>query len=334
MSQRDIVLIGGSAGSTSAINTIVSSLPADSRASVFIVTHTPRAGRSHLVSMLKNRSALPVVEAKEGMPIEPGRIVIAAASRHLILTPEGVRLGSGPMENMARPAIDPLFRSAALAFGGRCMGVVLSGMLRDGAAGLAALKACGGLAIVQDPESADYPSMPRAALQAVEADLVGDPLGIGRRLVEEIGRDVAAGAPCPPAVKLEVEIALGERLGSEQLIKIADPAPLTCPNCNGVLSEVRGSRPKRFRCQTGHGIVADDLAEEQAKRQEEAIRVAMRIIEERVELARRMALDARESGRDTVATLYEDRAIEYGRYAETLRQAALATIEMNDVEGD
>lgn len=326
MTKRDIILIGGSAGSTGALLAIIAALPADLAASVFIVTHTPRAGRSHLVSLLSTRSALPVVEARDGADIAPGCITVAVANRHLVLTKSGIRLGAGPVENMARPAIDPLFRSAALAFGARCIGVVLSGMLRDGAAGLADLKACGGLVVVQDPDSADFPSMPRAALDATPADVIETPEGLSRRLTELVGREAAAGAPCRPTVQLEVEIALGERLGSERLKEIAEPVPLTCPNCAGVLSEVTGPGPKRFRCQTGHAIGAEDLAEQQAAQQEEAIRVALRVIEERVELARRMAQDARAAGRLKTAEMYEERLEEYSRYVDTLRHAAMATV--------
>lgn len=147
MAKRDLVVIGGSTGSLAALNHILPQLPADFPAAVVVVTHMSPHGPSHLAEVLEGRSALPVSRAVDGQPIEPGRCYVAVPDHHLLVLDGHIRLGSGPRENMARPAVDPLFRSAALSYGSRAIGVILSGLLNDGASGLRAIKACGGSAL-------------------------------------------------------------------------------------------------------------------------------------------------------------------------------------------
>ena len=162
--KRDIIAIGGSAGSGAVLKTLIGDLPADLPASVFVSTHIPAHSPSLLSDILSSRAALPVTQVIDGQPIERGHVYVAAPDRHLLLVDGAIRLGEGPRENMVRPAIDPLFRSAALAFGPRVVGVVLTGMLNDGAAGLHAIKSCGGTAVVQSPTVAEAEQMPVAAL--------------------------------------------------------------------------------------------------------------------------------------------------------------------------
>jgi two-component system chemotaxis response regulator CheB len=236
-------------------------------------------------------------------------------------------LGRGPRENMVRPAIDPLFRSAALQYGPRVIGVVLSGFLSDGAAGLTAIKRCGGIALVQDPSEAVADEMPVRALEATTVDLCVPSGRLGDILSELVREQAGVALPIPPEIQLEVEIAAGERIGSDTLMGIADPAALTCPSCGGVLSKLRPGRPLRFRCQVGHAYTADALAKEQEGRVDEALRVALRILEERAELVQRMAEDARLSGRRAVSELYEGWATEYRNHAEMIRRAVLQSLD-------
>jgi two-component system chemotaxis response regulator CheB len=229
---------------------------------------------------------------------------------------------------MVRPSIDPMFRSAALSFGPRVVGVVLTGMLNDGAAGLRAIKTCGGVTVVQHPVDAEVDQMPLAALEATEVDHVASAADLGSLLTKIAGSGTVMQTPMPSEdLQLEVEIAAGKRLGSEELLKIATPSAITCPDCHGVLSEVRGSQPLRFRCQIGHSYTAEALASH-IDEVDEAIRIAMRVMEERVTLVERMARDARETGRAAVAELYEARAVEYRRYAATLRDAAVTSLRL------
>ncbi|RDI62673.1 chemotaxis protein CheB [Microvirga subterranea] len=334
MSNRDIIVIGGSSGATSPLKTILGSLPADLPAAVFIVLHIPARSTGILATVAAAAGPLPVHPAVDGMEIKPGNVYLAVPDHHLILTEGRIKLGRGPRENMARPAIDPLFRSAAAAYGSRVIGVVLSGLLNDGASGLEAVKRCGGVAIVQDPADTIADEMPRSALEAVTVDLTIPSARIGDVLSDLAREAPGPGVPIPPEIRLEVDIAAGERVDSEILTKFADPSALTCPSCSGVLSTVRDAKPLRFRCQVGHALTAEVVAKEQENTIDEALRIALRIIEERAELVSRMAKDGRKSGRKAVADMYEARALEYRLYADVLRRAVLQSIASTDPRFD
>ncbi|PVE20657.1 chemotaxis protein CheB [Microvirga sp. KLBC 81] len=327
MSNRDIIVIGGSSGATAPLKTILGALPPDLPAAVFIVLHIPARSIGILATVASAAGPLPVHQSADGMRIEPGNVYLAVPDHHLIITKGHIRLGRGPRENMARPAIDPLFRSAAAAYGPRVIGVILSGLLNDGASGLEAVKRCGGVTVVQDPADAIADEMPRSALDAVTVDLSVPSARMGD-VLSDLAREAAGpGAPVPPDIRLEVDIAAGERVNTEVVQKFADPAALTCPSCGGVLSSIKGSRPLRFRCQVGHTMTADVLAREQESAVDEALRVALRVIEERAELVARMAKDGRRSGRRAIAEMYEERAVEYRQYVDTLRRAVLQSME-------
>jgi two-component system chemotaxis response regulator CheB len=327
MSNRDIIVIGGSAGATAPLKQILSRLPPDLPAAVLIVLHIPAQGIGILSTVASSAGPLPVRQAENGMKIEPGQVYLAAPDHHLLLSEDRVFLGRGPRENMVRPAIDALFRSAAINYGPRVIGVLLSGLLSDGSAGLNAIKRCGGISVVQDPSDAIADEMPRSALEATIIDLCVPGAGMGDVLSDLVREAPGAALPIPPEIRLEVEIAAGERIGSDNLLSMADPAALTCPACGGVLSEVRESRPMRFRCQVGHAFTGDVLAKEQEGRVDEALRVALRIIEERAELVQRMAADGRRSGRPAVAEMYQARAAEYREYADMIRRVVLKSLD-------
>jgi len=310
-----------------ALKAILARLPKDLPAAVFIVLHIPAHGIGILSTVASVASGLPVQQAESGMVIENGQIYLAAPDHHLLLCESHIMLGRGPRENMARPAIDALFRSAAMQYGPRVIGVVLSGLLSDGAAGLNAIKQGGGVALVQDPSDAIADEMPLRALEATTVDLCVPGAKIGDVLADLAREPSGTKLPVPPEIRLEVEIAAGERIGSDSLTRIADPAPLTCPSCGGVLSEIRMGHPLRFRCQVGHAFTTDTLAKEQEGRVDEALRVALRIIEERAELVHRMAEDGRHSGRVAVAKMYDARAIEYREYANMIRRVMLQSLD-------
>ncbi len=324
---RDIIVIGGSAGSSVSLKKLVGDLPADLPASVFISTHLPAHSPSLLADVLAGKANLPVAQAIDGQPIEMGRVYVAAPDRHLLLLNGTIRFGVGPRENMARPSIDPFFRSAALSYGSRVIGVVLSGLLNDGAAGLHAIKARGGTAVVQHPLDAEADQMPLSALESVDVDHVAAAADLGKLLIALAGTPAGPSPLASDSLELEVEIAAGARLGSDRLRRLATPSPLSCPDCHGVLSEVTVGGPLRYRCQIGHAYSAQALAAH-IDEVDEAIRVAMRVMEERVTLVERMALDARQTGRAAVAELYESRAEEYRRYAMTLRDAAVTSLRL------
>lgn len=306
---------------------LIEALPRDFPASLFITTHLPSTHESYLPEMLSRPNGLPVTRAVDGQPIEPAHVYVAAADRHLLLLDSVLCLGAGPRENMARPSIDPMFRSAALSFGARAVGVVLSGLLNDGSSGLYAIKQAGGTAVVQHPLNAAQDEMPCAAMETAEVDYVAPASDLADILRQVVSQDAGPSTPRPDSLLFEVEVAKGARIGSGLLRRFSEPAALTCPDCGGVLSEMRGQQPLRYRCQIGHAFTAEDLAAGN-ELLDEAVRVAMRVMEERVELVSRMGSDARSAGRLSIVGLYEQRAEEYGRYAATLRKAALLSLRM------
>ncbi|GGD97031.1 chemotaxis protein-glutamate methylesterase [Aureimonas endophytica] len=326
MTHHDIVVIGGSSGATAPLKTILAALPADLPAAVFIVLHIPARSLGILATVAAAAGRLPVRPVSDGMPIEPGIVYLGVPDHHLLLKPGAIRLGHGPRENMARPAIDPLFRSAAASYGPRVVGVLLSGLLNDGAAGLRAIKQCGGLALVQDPAEAVADEMPLGAMRAVEIDFALRSARIGDILSDLVTQPAGPMPPVPPDLRLEVDIAAGERIDPDAFRRFADPVALTCPQCGGVLSAIRDAKPLRFRCQVGHALTGEALAKEQEGSVDEALRVALRVIGERAELVEKMAREGREAGRPAVAEMYEERAREYRRYAETIRRAVLRSL--------
>jgi two-component system, chemotaxis family, protein-glutamate methylesterase/glutaminase len=322
MLSRDIIVIGGSAGTIAALQRIFADLPPDLPATVFVVVHIGQQN-SYLANALDRCGSLRVVNAEDGMPVERGSIYLAPPDHHLLLLEDTIRLGHGPRENMCRPAVDPLFRSAAVAYGPRVIGAVLTGTLNDGAAGIAAVKQCGGVTVVQNPSDAQAASMPLGALRATDVDYRAPAAELGR-LLDRLAREEAGPPmPIPPELGLEVDIALGRAVDTPILRKIGDPVALTCPTCGGVLSEVRQNPPLRYRCQVGHAFTAEILEQEQLDPVDDALRMALRIIEERVTLADRMAEDAHAAGRHKSATLFEERSKELRSYTKTIRQAVL-----------
>ncbi len=321
--RRDLVVIGGSAGAIPPLKKILAALPSDLPAAVAIVLHVPAASTGIFATVASAASRLALAPTTDGEAVRPGRLYIAPPDSHLLIIEGRIRLGRGPRENLVRPAIDPLFRSAALDAGSRVVGVVLSGMMNDGASGLSAIKARGGAAIVQSPESAVAGEMPLAALDAAQADVVCEPEAIAAAIVRLVHEAPAPERPVPKGLRLDVAIAAGSGITTKSRADYAVPVPLTCPDCGGVLSQVADGGPIRFRCQVGHGFTGRVLEQSQEGQVDEAMRVALRIIEERADLVDRMGRDALSNARPAMAAMYAARAREYRDHADALRQAVL-----------
>jgi two-component system chemotaxis response regulator CheB len=323
LAKRHIIAIGASTGGITALKRLCSSFPADLTATVFIVIHVGSGGNNVLAGILDKCSALPVATAIDEEPIEPGHIYVAPADHHLMAMEGMIRLGRGPRENMSRPAIDPLFRSVAASYGPEAVALLLTGDLNDGAAGIADVKRCRGITVVQNPSDAQSPNMPLAALEASDVDYrapLSQLCGLLQQLVSE---DAGLATEIPPDILLEIGIALGRPVTSSTIKQIAKPTTLTCPGCGGVLSQIESSPPLRFRCQVGHGYTADILAKSKEDAVDEAMRVALRIIDERAALAEKMVAEERKSGRVASFSGLQSRAGEYRARADTLRQALL-----------
>jgi two-component system chemotaxis response regulator CheB len=320
MAVQRIIAIGGSAGSIQVIRQICSALPPDLNASAMIAVHVGSGSPNLLADILDSAGPLPATTASDGVALRAGHIYVAPSDHHLLLDGQLIRLGRGPRENMARPAIDPLFRSVGISARAGAIGILLSGMLNDGASGLADLKRCGGLTVVQNPLDSIEGEMPRAALLASDIDYRAGGGEMADLVVRLLGLDLGP-APIPPSrVGLEVAIAMGRPSDTPTLSEIADPVPLNCPACGGTLSQLRHA-PLRFRCQVGHGYTAEALIQQQVASVDEAVRIATRVIGERAVLMEKMAAEAITAGRTTAGTEFTERAAEYRNSAVVLMNA-------------
>lgn len=288
---HDIVVIGASAGGVEAISRIVSELPPDFPAAVFIVMHFPAYSSSAFPNILSRKGRLPVAHATHGEPLIKGRIYVAPPDHHMLLRNGRVELSRGPKENHARPAIDPLFRSAALTYGPRVIGVVLTGNLDDGTAGLKQIDGCGGICIVQDPSDAFCSGMPESAITNVEVDHVVPLDSVAPLLIRLVGEPAqGSGNECESA-EARNEIGAAEMDGEvmDQEHFIGKPSVYTCPDCHGTLFEKEEGEILRFRCRVGHAYSSESLASGQADFLEEALYAALRALEESASLADRLA---------------------------------------------
>jgi two-component system chemotaxis response regulator CheB len=318
MPNRDIVVVGASAGGVSTLKELVALLPADFPAAMFIVQHMSPGAQSLLPQILARSGRLPVTSPEDREAIQPGHIYVARPDTHLLLEAEHVRVVRGPRENRHRPSIDPLFRSAAWSYGPRVVGVVLTGYLDDGAAGLWAIKSCGGVAIVQDPSDALHHDMPINAARAIDVDYTLPVSEIAPLLVklarEPIDPKMDFVRPANIAteigfVKMERDIADMNTLGSL--------SAFTCPTCRGALWELHDD-VLRYRCHTGHAFSKDSLLGEQTTAIEDALYSALRAVEEKATVLRR--LGERSAGRsDMLQADFESKATALEQTAEVLR---------------
>jgi two-component system chemotaxis response regulator CheB len=326
MATRDIVVVGASAGGLEPLRRLASDLRRDLPAAVFIVLHIPADQPSALAQVLDRSGPVPARAPEDGDAIEPGRIYVASPDRHLMVEPGRIRVVRGPKENRHRPSVDVLFRSAARAYGPRVMGVVLSGSLDDGTAGLIAIKVRGGIAIVQDPSEAFSAEMPRNAMRYLEVDHVvpASALGslIARRADESV--DVDEAPPPTPEMDHESRIARLDREALDTEDKPGVQSVVACPDCRGVLWEIQEGDLLRFRCRTGHAFSPETLLAAQGDGVETALWEALRAIEERVSLRRRLVRQARERRLDSLAGHFEARAREAEGAVEALRGLLLA----------
>jgi two-component system, chemotaxis family, protein-glutamate methylesterase/glutaminase len=333
VSGHDIVVIGASSGGVEALSRVVRRLPVSLEASVFLVLHMSPSRSSALPAILAREAALPTSQAIDGEPIRRGHIYVAAPDRHLVVRPGHMALTAGPTENRVRPSIDALFRSAAVAYPGRTIGVVLTGNLDDGAAGLAAIKRCGGIAVVQDPSEAFAQSMPRAALDATEVDHIAylDEMGpLIERLVAAPSRTHEA--PRDLVAEVASSFFIEQPLG-QAVIRGPDtdmPAPLACPECGGGLMPVSGtdlSRVARYRCHVGHTFSARTLLAALGDDVERALWVALRSLEERIALLDVLAREQEERDRHLTGRQYRSRADELRSSVKSIRELLMAGVK-------
>lgn len=315
--RRDVVVVGASAGGVEALRAMASRLPADLPASVLVVLHLPMGGTSALPAILDRVGPLPAATARNGEPLEHGRIYTARPDHHLMVVDDVVHLSHGPTENGHRPAVNTLFRSAAIARGAAVTGVLLSGVLDDGVAGLHTIAQRGGRVVVQDPDDALYRGMPENALRSLTPDHVVAAREIGDVLTKITAEHAETTEQTPELVRWEHEVAsVGWHVEGAEVVGV--PSEFSCPDCDGVLADIESGQ--RYRCRVGHAWTVDGLLAAQESMLERALWTAVRSLEERAALSHRMAAFARARGSEQIAQRYEAQAGEADQAAGVIRQ--------------
>jgi two-component system, chemotaxis family, protein-glutamate methylesterase/glutaminase len=311
---HDIVVVGASAGGVEALRRLIQAVGDGFTGSMFVVLHLPTNAHSALPDILRRAGRYPVVHPADGQVPDAGHIYVAPPDVHMLVRTGEIRLVRGPTENGHRPAIDPLFRSAAEAYGGRVVGMVLSGVLDDGTHGLLAISRRGGITAAQAPEDALYASMPQSAIDNVPVDVVAPAPELGAMIPRLVGQTRTPSLPHDVRID-EVEAALHR--GTLEMD--GRPSRFTCPDCGGSLWDVGEEEPGKFRCRVGHSWTTLGLLERQAGTLEAALWTALRALSERADLARRMRDDAGARHHEHGRKLFQRQLEEYEAKAETLR---------------
>jgi two-component system, chemotaxis family, protein-glutamate methylesterase/glutaminase len=316
---RNIIVMGASAGGIPAIKQVIRQLPADIDAAIVIVIHvSPKSDSAVIANSFQKSTVLTCKEAADMMPLERGCIYVAPADHHLMIKGYNLRTNRGPHENKYRPSVDVLFRSAAVEFGHKAIGVILTGMLEDGTSGMSAIKRSGGICIVQDPIDAEFPDMPQSVLNNVVVDYVGT--------LDELP-DIIGGVmkkPLPPHKivpnELQIEADITEKMMSDidKLKTIAGRSDFICPDCGGGLWAIKNDPVHRYRCHTGHVYTEKLLFELQEEKIEESIWVAIRLLEEKSNLMMLMNSRRSTAGKEP-SFIYQARIEEINKHIDRLK---------------
>ncbi|HEY8254228.1 MAG TPA: chemotaxis protein CheB [Rhizomicrobium sp.] len=306
-----IFAIGTSQGGIQALRVLLAGLPADFAAPVLIVQHIG-ATESILPAILADACSLPTAFAVDGEPLLPGHVYVAPPDHHMLVNDGQLELTRGPRENWARPAIDPLFRAAAMYYAQDAVGIVLSGRLNDGTAGLYEIKRWGGIAMVQTPREAEAPDMPQSALDNVPVDYCL-PVGDMPRLLIRLASEAGSSVPSTRGVQ------------AVQQAQMIQPSAQTCPECGGAMREETMGSLTRFRCHIGHVMTAEVLAASQLDELENSLSTVLRTLNERAALCRDLAAKQRASGNVRAADAWQKAA----EQAEGREKAAQAMVDLD-----
>ena len=324
-----VVVIGTSAGGLSALKKLITQLHNDFPLPVLVVRHISADATGNV--LLKELNKLNTIEcqhAESGSDLKPGHLYLAPSDHHLMIgEDQKILVTKGAQENRYRPAIDPLFRSAAVIFGTGVIGILLTGCLDDGTAGMKAIKRCGGTCIVQDPEEADYPAMPKNAMNNVKVDHCLPISEMGALLYGLIPQELGKSIPVPKDVLVETKIA--ERVLSDlaSVNKVGDQVPFNCPGCGGVLWKVEKDSDLRYRCHVGHAYTAASLLAEQTNKIEETMWTALRMFEERKNLLTTMAQGKKGAGSQSALERAEMSQVHIDRIRAILKTANIDSEE-------
>ncbi|MFL5773295.1 MAG: chemotaxis protein CheB [Flavisolibacter sp.] len=316
-----IIVVGASAGGLNALVELVTQFKEEWSAAFFIVLHLSRKGISDfLVHKLQQHTTLECHRATEGQKIKTGNIYIAMPNFHLLIKKNEIRLGHGPEENRWRPSIDVMFRSAAAAYNSHVIGIILTGLLDDGTSGMWAIKRSGGTLIVQDPNEAEYPDMPLSVLNRMEVDHCVSLQEMGPLLDDIIASKEFTDETVPQDILAEAMIAEKMATGIEVIEKLGDKSVYTCPDCGGILFMVENGKINRYKCHTGHSYSQADLAVKQSEALDSTLWVALRMMEERKNLLKKMEDQTKEKGFNRFAKEHQRKAEELQLHIDRMKE--------------
>ncbi|MBD3240187.1 MAG: chemotaxis protein CheB [Chitinivibrionales bacterium] len=323
---RPIVVIGTSAGGIAALRDILAAFPVDLPAAVLVVQHRAPDRPEGLTEVLGVKSRLPVYTAQDHMPFQQGNVYVAPPDRHLMLDEGYLRLSGGPQVNLSRPAIDPLFLSAAVVYRSCVVGTVLSGMLDDGAVGLSAIKRCGGITIVQDPDDALYGDMPRNAIALYHPDFIVPLKAIVETIVQAVHMTKEAEQNVPEDLLRELDF-LKAPAAIADFDALGELTPVTCPECGGPVRERTIDGQPRYRCHLGHAFSSKWLQQAQDRAVETSLWAAIRTLKERAHIVRRFAASEEQAGRARSAASMLQRAEESEAHAVRLQELLMGSLK-------
>ena len=320
-----IIVIGASAGGFEAFKQVISGLPADFAAPIFIVWHMSPDVKGILPHVLNRQNTIPATQAVNDEIIRQRHIYVAPPDYHLLIERDRIRITHGPKENRFRPAVDPLFRSAAYHYGNRVIGIVLSGALGDGTAGLWTVKDFGGTTIVQDPREAEVPSMPESALRQVQIDHCVSISELPQLLVNLCSQPLPPkkDAMDPEKVKKEIDIAAEENALDKNSLSMGQLSPYTCPECHGVLTRLQDANLVRYRCHTGHAYSVDALLASITEKVEDSLYSAIRGMDESIILLNHLGDHYAEANQPGLASVYFQKANDISMKSNNVRNAVL-----------
>lgn len=311
--------MGASAGGRKAIAMALKSVSQVETAAFLVVVHGSSDSPSFLPKILSQKIDMEVLESENGTKIQAGKVYVSKPNNHLFVHQEKIFLSNGPRENLFRPSIDVLFRSAAVAYGNCCVGILLTGRLNDGTAGLEAIKKCGGLTIIQNPATAEFSDMPMNAAETVDIDYIvnlEDMSGVIAKIIQE---DAPTRIDLPASIVRENKIAIkiGSQIALEE--KLGQQVPISCSTCGGPLWKIEDSKINRYRCHVGHAFTEEALLKSQNDALEEALWIAMRTLEEKKMLLERVNRDYNKKGVKSLTTTHSEKIEEVQKQINKLR---------------
>lgn len=320
MNSQRLILLGASAGGRTAVEEVLKKIPGDINASFLVVVHSSFDMISSFASYLQKRIEMEVIECEEGLEIEAGKVYVAIPNHHMVIIDKKLHNSKGPRENLFRPSIDVLFRSAAVAYGNQCVGVLLSGRLNDGTVGLEAVKRCGGLTIIQNPETAEFSGMPLTAKKFVDIDYTIELEDMAEVIREIVKSELPGKVKVPKSLIREAEIAtkIKSQVHTEDIL--GEKVALSCASCGGPLWRIKDTGIERYRCHVGHSFSQESLLLAQNENLEETLWVCLRTLEEKKVLMMNMAENFIEKGSREIARSYNSKIEEVDEHINRLRE--------------